>query len=215
MKIIIENNKFKKTVLFIHGFGKTGDQWNITEHNKEINIESHIRKTHNTILITLDDNDYIRPISDVSQEIYSSMINFLKTKIICITHSYGSFFAMSMSIQYNTLFESIIMLDPTIKTEMYLQYLKTLEYNKINQFKIDNFDIIYPNHLDIPKNVIVKIHLNLDSNNDSKIDLIKKLSELDKITKQNMKSRLIIHMDVSHMIHYKIPHVVIDSIKNI
>lgn len=107
------------------------------------------------------------------------------------------------------------MLDPTIKTEMYLQYLKTLEYNKINQFKIDNFDIIYPNHLDIPKNVIVKIHLNLDSNNDSKIDLIKKLSELDKITKQNMKSRLIIHMDVSHMIHYKIPHVVIDSIKNI
>jgi len=212
MKILIENNNFKKTVIFIHGFGKTGNQWNITEHNKEINIESHIRKTHNTILITLEDNDYMRPIIDIASEIYKSIEVLSKSKIICVTHSYGSFFAMSMSIEYPQLFNAIIMLDPTIKTFRYLEYLKTLDSNNINKYKIDNLDIIYPNHLDIPKNVVIKIHLNVDSDSNINID---QLIELDKITKQNMKSRLMIHIDIGHMIHYKIPHVVIDTIKNL
>lgn len=213
MNIIVENNKFKKTVLFIHGFGKTGNQWNITEYNKEINIESHIRKTYNTILITLHDNDYIRPISDVSVEIYKALDDLLKTKIICVTHSYGSFFAMSMSIQYPKLFDAIVMLDPTIKTDDYLQYLKSLEYNTKNQYQIDNFNM-YPNHLDIPKNIIIKIHLNVDPCLD-KDNITKDLTQLDKITKHNVKSRLMVHIGVSHMIHYKIPHIVIDSIKSL
>ena len=51
MKIIIQDNQFKVSVLFIHGYNKTGSQWNITEYGKEIGIESHIRKTRNTILI--------------------------------------------------------------------------------------------------------------------------------------------------------------------
>lgn len=211
MKIVIKNNKFKKTVLFIHGFGKTGDQWNISEYNKEINIESHIRKTHNTILITLSEDDYFRSIADVSIEIFKAMEDLLKTKIICVTHSYGSFFAMSMSIKHPKLFEAIIMLDPTIKTDEFLQYLKSLESNEKNQYKIDNFDTIYPNHLEIPKNVIVKIHFNINADT----DIIKELTILDEITRHNVKSRLMVHVGVSHMIHYKIPHIVIDSIKNI
>lgn len=212
MKIIIENNKFKKSVLFIHGFGKTGDQWNITEYGKEIGIESHIRKTHNTILITLDDNDYIRPISNVVDEIYEAVNGSLKTKIICVTHSYGSFFSMSLSIKYPKLFTTIIMLDPTLKTNEYLEYLKGLEYNDKNQYKIDNFDM-YPNHLDIAKDIIVKIHLNITP--EKSINSIKDIIQFDTITKHNVKSRLMVHVEVSHMIHYKIPHVVIDSIKNI
>ena len=211
MKVIIQKNKFKKTALFIHGFGKTGDQWNISEYNKEINIELHIRKTHNTILITLHENDYLRPIFDVSDEIFKLIKDLINTKIICITHSYGSFYAMSMSIQHPKLFDKIIMLDPTLKTTKYFEYLKTLDHNDINQYKIDNFDIIYPNHLDIPKNVIMKIHFNINTNTNANM----KLKELDKITKQNTKSRLMVHVDVGHMIHYKIPHIIIDSIKNI
>lgn len=215
MKIIIENNKFKKTVLFIHGFGKTGDQWNISEYNKEINIESHLRKTHNTVLITLNEDDYIRPISDISTEIYKTIEDLLKTKIICVTHSYGSFFAISMSIQYPKLFDVIIMLDPTLKTNKYLEYLKTLDYSIKNQYKIDNFDMMYPNHLDIPKNIIIKIHLNIDPCLDTDYNIINDLTLLGEITKHNVKSRLMIHIGVSHMIHYKIPHIIIDSIKNI
>lgn len=213
MKIIIENNKFKKTVLFIHGFGKTGEQWNITEYGKEINIESHIRKTHNTILVTLHDDDYFRSISDVSDEIDRKIEDLIKTKIICVTHSYGSFYAISMSIKFKNLFDTIIMLDPTIKTPEYLQYLKTLNYSEKNQYQIDNFDIIYPNHLDIPKNIIVKIHLNINDKNENS-NIINDLTLLGEITKHNVKSRLMIHIGVSHMIHYKIPHVIIDSIKN-
>lgn len=50
MKIIINDGHFKTTVLFIHGYTKTGSQWNITEYDKEIDVESHIRKTRNTVI---------------------------------------------------------------------------------------------------------------------------------------------------------------------
>lgn len=211
MKIIVENNKFKKSVLFIHGFGKNGDHWNITEYNREIGIESHIRKTHNTILITLENNDYLRSIYDVSHQIYESIKHL--SNIICVTHSYGSFYAMEISISYPKLFTAIIMLDPTLKTNEYLTYLKTLEYSNQKQYQIDNFDM-YPNHLNIPNNVIIKIHLNINPS-ESDSENINYIKHLDQITKHHVKSRLIVHYDISHMIHYKIPHTIIDTIKNI
>ena len=70
---------------------------------------------------------------------------------------------------------------------------------------------------DIPKQIIVRIHLNVKINKAPQKNIIffDKISYLDKLVKQNMKSRLCLHVDVSHMIHYKIPHVIIDSIKEI
>jgi pimeloyl-ACP methyl ester carboxylesterase len=207
--VICDTNNYKKSVLFIHGFNKKGDQWNITEFGKEIGIESHIRKTHNTILLSLDDKDYLTPISDVSIEIYENIKHLSNTKFICVTHSYGAIFATYMAIKYPTLFHSIIMLDPTIKTNNLLKYFKSLEYNEKTQYKIDNFDKL-PNYLEIPKNIIIKIHLNIDDNTD-----INKIIKYDALIKLNMKSRLMIHANIGHMIHYKIPHIIIDTIKSI
>ena len=55
MKIIVNDGQFKTTVLFIHGYNKTGLDWNVTEHGKRI------RKSRNTIIVSLDDQDYQRP----------------------------------------------------------------------------------------------------------------------------------------------------------
>ncbi len=100
------------------------------------------------------------------------------------------------------------MIDPIIKSDLFLSYLKSLIASKSSDentlYKINNFDQL-PNH------VIVLIHLNINLN-----DIINdNIVQMDKLTKQNTKSRLMIHVNVSHMIHYKIPHVVIDSIKNL
>ena len=74
MKIIISDNKFKTTVIFIHGYRKTHNDWNMTCNNKEIGIESHIRKVRNTILISLEEVDYQRSIEKISLEIYESIV---------------------------------------------------------------------------------------------------------------------------------------------
>ena len=107
------------------------------------------------------------------------------------------------------------MLDPTIKSYDYMNYLIR---NKKEEYKIKNFEQ-YPDVINIPRNVIVRVHLNiipvLEHKTEENNKTLNKISLIDKMTKQNMKSRLFLHVDVSHMIHYKIPHVIIDSIKEI
>lgn len=208
MKIIISDTKYKVTIIFSRGYTKSGEDWNITSHNKEIGIESHIRKTRNTVLISLDQEDYQRPMSDVSSSIYQGTKHLLKSKVVVVTHSYGSIFGMLLAILYPKFVTTLIMLDPTIKTNDFLTYLKSLSVTESNQYKINNFDTL-PNHRDIPNNIIVKIHWNIKA--DMKLD--SELIELDHIVKKNTKSRLVIHVNVSHMIHYTIPHVIIDYIK--
>lgn len=89
--------------------------------------------------------------------------------------------------------------------------MKTKEQTDIVKYKINNFDNL-PDHKQIPQNIIVWVHLNLSTNIDQNQQ--EKLNELDSIVKKNTKSRLMVHVDVSHMIHYKIPNVIINSINS-
>ena len=73
-------------------------------------------------MVSLDDVDYRRPPNDVSEEIYESIKSY--KKIICVCHSYGAIFATALSINYPL--NTIIMLDPTIKTDAFLKHLKSL-----------------------------------------------------------------------------------------
>lgn len=205
MNIEINNGNFKKTVIFFPGYTKTGADFNVP---KNIAIEEHIRKTYNTVLITIE--DYRIPINDITTQIYDKIVNLLRTKLILLSHSYGSFYAMDFVITYNTLNTSLILIEPCVKTDNFLFYLKSLPFDEVNQWKINNFEY-YPNHLLIPKQCIVKIHLDFDGS-----DYVKeKIYELDKIIKKHTKSRLMVHANIGHMIHYKIPHVIIDTIKSI
>lgn len=218
MKLIINNNNNKTTIIFIHGLKKNYNDWNITEHNKEINIEKTISKICNTVLVQLEDDDYKMRVIDVVKNIYDHLQSLIHTNFTIITHSIGSFYGMSLVINHN-IFTKLIMLDPTIKSIHYLEGIKKrLDKNPNNipdvmEMLINNYDML-PTFDQISKKVIVRVHLNMKSSKDTNV-FFNRIICLDKLIKQNMKSRLCLHVDVSHMIHYKIPHVIIDSIKDV
>jgi pimeloyl-ACP methyl ester carboxylesterase len=218
MKFIVNNNNNKATVVFIHGFKKNYNDWNTTEFGKEINIEKNIRKICNTILIQLELDDYKLQIMDVVNDIYNQLQTFINTKITLVSHSNGSFYCIALGTKYPKIFSRIIMLDPTIKSDNYLSYLKTNSQDNpdIVSQQIKNFDQL-PTLSNVPLQVIVRIHINMkpDQTMENSISFVNKIKCLDGLIKKNMKSRLCLHVDVSHMIHYKIPHVVIDSIKEV
>jgi hypothetical protein len=79
----------------------------------------------------------------------------------------------------------------------------------ITKFKIDNFSS-YLSYDNFPQNISIHVHLNITNDRD-----ISKLFELNKITKLNTRSKLMVHCDIGHMIHYKIPSVIITSINDL
>lgn len=196
MDIEVKNNNFKKTVIFFPGYHKTKEDFD--------EIEPHLSKTYNTVLITI--KNYCCPVHDLISELYGKIKELINTKLIVVSHSYGSFYAIDLVNSYHKLNIILIMLEPCLKTDYFLTYLKSLQPDEVNQWKIDNFNS-YPDHHNIPKQCVVKVHLNFDGNN------LEEIYEINNITKVNMKSRLMIHAHIGHMIHYKIPHVIIDTIK--
>lgn len=104
-------------------------------------------------------------------------------------------------------------MDPTIKTPEYYQELQnranSLPEDSVAIYKFQHYEDI-PTGLDLKPSVIIRIHLNINDD-----IALAKIAYLDRLTNKNIKSRLIIRYDVSHMIHYHIPHVIIDSIKEI
>lgn len=198
MDIEVKNNNFKKTIIFFPGYRKTGIDFN--------EIEPHLSKTHNTVLVTI--RNYCCSIHDLVIELYDNVKELANTKLILVSHSYGSFYAIDFVNSYQKLNTVLVMLEPCLKADYFLAYLKSLPTEEVNSYKIANFDS-YPDHNMIPKQCIVKVHLNFDGNN------LEQIYEINTITKVNMKSRLMIHANVGHMIHYKIPHVIIDTIKSV
>ena len=210
MKIIINFNNFKNTVIFIHGFNKDASSWNCTSNGKDINIESNLAKTRNTVMVELDDTSYSKSITEISNMIISNIdiINdkILKTAIVVVGHSFGGFYAMKLSAIYHNLFNKILLIDPCVKTESYCEYLKTTE----NRFSdLSDFPGSLTDHTNIHNKTIVVIHFNYVEDN------IDKILFYSKLTNKNTKSKLILHNDVGHMIHWLIPGTIIQSINEL
>jgi pimeloyl-ACP methyl ester carboxylesterase len=197
----------KTTVVFISGFQKSCTTWNVTERGKEINVEKTISLTYSTLLIEMEDEDYLESVENISLRVNEILEN--EEKIILIVHSYAAFYAISLAKMYKNKYNKIILIDPTVKNDDYLNYLYEKEDDIFTRYKIENFSL-YPDFNNFPQNVIVYAHLNLDTE-----DNLNKVFDLDKITKMNVKSKLMVHCNVGHMIHYKIPAVIIESIKDI
>jgi len=125
---------YKKTILFIHGFNNDFDDWNVTNKGKRINIERYFSKTCNTIMILIEDKDYLRPIETVAKKIGSffdkdelSDLN----NITIVAHSYGTFYAYYLVHLYSELFTKLFLLDPTCKDDTYRDYLlEQLKYHR-------------------------------------------------------------------------------------
>lgn len=161
MELLIYDNKYKSTIVFIHGLGKKYDDWNISEHGKKIGIESNIRKTKNTVLVSLHGH-YNRSIEEVCKEIHLLLDTLLKTKITCVCHSFGAIYGTYLTIKQPDIFKRLILIDPSLKTNEWIEKFKTINSDKANLYGITDFDS-FPNYLDIPKSIIVRAHICLES----------------------------------------------------
>jgi hypothetical protein len=153
----------------------------------------------------------LSPISNICDEIYLKIINtdLIKTKIIIVTHSFGSFYAFYLAEKYYTIFNKLFLIEPTIKTANYKNYLKNCN-STIQQHKYNNFDAL-PTGLNIKCSVIIWIIINI--NTDSLDDSFKcELEYMYKLTNKNIKSKMITHINKSHMLHYDIPDVIKNAI---
>ena len=214
MKFIINNNNYKQTIIFIHGFLKNYNDFNVTDHDKKILIEEHFRKKCNTIMVHIEKDDYIQDIS-ITEQIYQTICNMdLKFKnITLVTHSLGSFNAIYLAEKYPKLFKKLLLIDPTIKSNAYHDYLVDQSKNQdiIVCIKLKNYDLL-SNGKNLKSNIVIYINVNYDTKiNKSNDDMIL----LHKFVSKNVKSRFILHVNKSHMLHYTNPNVIIDSIDNL
>jgi len=183
----------KPGVIFIHGLNKSANNWNISEFNKSINIEQQLVKKAHTILIQIDDyNNY--PITSILNE-----MNKYKVKswtVVC--HSLGVVYGLHLLDHGIT---RICLIDPTVLDDVYFEELKTREwYNLLDLCKTE---------IKLNTKMIFHIHLDYDDEFDDKVKYYKKF------IKVNDKSKMFIHPDKGHMIHYTDSQKIINSIMDL
>ena len=205
MQLYINNGNKSHTILFIHGYGKNHEDWNC------INIENNLGKLYNIILV--DIYDYLLPIDNICEKIYQQIKDKLISKIIIVSHSYGSFYAMNLCILYPIIFIKMLLIEPCIKSDDYKNYLESMEQTDEIKYRLKTFETL-PNHLDIHNKITVRICINVDNKSNDQITMTK-IKSLGKICNKNLKSHLLIVYNSSHMIHYKRPEIIIDYIKDI
>lgn len=213
MKVYFNHNNHKNNLLFVHGYLKDHSHWNISEYNKVIDIEKTLSKSCNTIILSFDYDDYEKTIMEVCDEIYYQINqyygdNISKNNIMIVSHSYGSFYSFALSNKYPKIFNKLLLIEPTLKTQIYLDYMKK-KNDSHSEWVINNFDSL-PSGINIKAGVIVRIHINYTDSYPEE-----KLLCMDRITNKNIKSRIMIHPNKSHMLHYDIPGVIIDSIREV
>ena len=225
MKFYPTFNNHKSTIIFFPGFRKNHNDFNITDHGKKILVESTISTTCNTILVNIDDNDYKKSVPQLAEEIYQEIVNchMSETKLIIVAHSLGSFYALYLCETYPNIFGKILLIDPAIKSITYHTQLIADAKNKLDDTveyaKLKNYEYL-SDGLTLHNKIIVRIHINLNTKKIISdpvvcLDEISYLNAVNKITNKNTKSRLVVHANVSHMIHYKMPGAIIDAIREL
>lgn len=208
MRLTANIQEFKTTIVFIHGFRKDSTYWNTSEHGYTLAIESTLAKVANTVLIDLTDEDYMKDITTIADEIYAKIDRHFQ-KIILVGHSHGCFYCLRLAEKHPIYYNRLLLLDPTLKNPEYHKYLQEKISDNVEEAKLKYFEDL-PDGRDLYCTTIIWIHFNVNSETTPS-----KIEELYKFTNKNSKSRLMAHYNVSHMIHYKIPSVIINSIKEL
>lgn len=198
-------------VFFIHGYGKTIDDWDVTNKGKQINIAERVSKTYNVILVQLDESDYAQSTKQIATQMHEQLqIHVSHCKVVIVAHSSGSFYAIHLAQMDPKKYVRLLLIDPTVKSENYRKYLIE-QFTNTQQLtylqKLIHFEDLPC--CSVPSKSVVRIHCNFE---DKKVEKIQVLHDLVKL---NVKSRLFVHYNASHMVHYKIPDVIIDSILEI
>lgn len=193
MKLVFSDTSYKTSIIFFHGFRRSYDDFNPVQKSLS---------NFNFIEVSLNDEDYIKPIPKLCEELMRSLPQNQKTVIIA--HSQGCFYAIELAKIYPECFCKLLLIDPTSKDHEYFKLLQNSIEDPVQKQKLENWDEI-PSGLDLSFKVIVYIHLNIK-------DTVDKIVYFDQITNKNIKSRLIVHYNVGHMIHQKLTAVIAQSI---
>lgn len=206
MKYILNIGKNKKPfVILIHGYNQTIDSWNVTKSGKVIQLDKILSAKYNTIIIQIDQEDYLKSVPELSNEIHEKLsLHAENSKKIVLAHSYGCFYAISLAINHDKTYR-LLLLDPTIKTLDYYEMIKNraIDNDLVSISKYENYSLL-PNYSDIKSKTIIIIHL-------ANKNILEKISVLIDATKKNIKSRLMIE-HCSHMVHWDIPERVCISV---
>lgn len=195
MKISV-NGEGQKAIVCIHGFRRTSEDF--------VQIVTNFPKS---ILIDLSEEDYGQPVSLMAKEIHTQ-INSLASNFICVGHYLGCFYVLSLAEQFPDVFNKLLLIEPVMKNESYLNYLQS-SFDPIDQKKASNFETL-PSGLNLKAKIVVYIHINVDVG-----DSFDKVMTFYPIVSKNTKSRLITHYKVGHMIHMKLAPVIIESIRQL
>ena len=158
---LIDINEISSNILiiFISGYRKN-NYWDITEYGKTINIIDKFKEKYLVKLLSLTDEGYKKPVSDIC-DIISKLV---QVKCIIVANSYGCFYAQQLAF-INGNIKGILLLDPTIKCERYLKELEIkteTDDPNINE-KIKNFDKL-PENLSFEFKLIINVHFCFNEN---------------------------------------------------
>ena len=229
MQFIILNrdSEIKSCVIFIHGFGKSSEDWS------KMNLDKNLR--NQILLITFNNETYLDSFDKVSHDIINYVIEKkLYSSWIIIGHSIGSFYAQTIAKLYPKNIIGLILIDSSYKTSEYYNILKQKINNddksEIIQNWLNNWDQV-PDPNELRSKIIVICHINVIADgkklnkyivrefNGNELVYYKNLQNrllyFKQLTNKNNKSLLIAHIDKSHMLHHECSNQIIQSIKSL
>ena len=190
----------KTAVVFIHGFNKKSEYWNKNEFNKDINIEKIISKKTQTLLVQIDDYS-INPKTIVTS-IINQMKEFGQKKWIIVCHSLGVIYGLEI-LNHDIQIGGLCIIDPSTPNDKFIEKITSegrvemAEHSKNAQYGK-------------PSKTIFHIHFDYDVNKPQR--LTKQIKFFSQFTSANDKSKIIIHPNKGHMIHYTDTPKIISSI---
>jgi pimeloyl-ACP methyl ester carboxylesterase len=238
MNITYHDNNAKQTVVFVNGLLETKDTWEITD-KKNIKFVSKLKKYSNVLTFDLTYHHYKMDFVDLVKFIDTIIEdNVEKKQLIMVGHSIGGLISQVYACLYPNKVKAILLIDSSTLNDFFKQRIirdrntcqidKEIEiYDYWLSTWLNDFSLL-PDITKISIKIIVTAHLNVMSDydpivkkfydNDYKIfydDHKKRMKYYKNITTRNCLSKLVLHMDVSHFIHYTRSELIFSSIKEL
>ena len=155
MYLLSQLGNYRTTVILIHRFRKLATEWD--------DIANVISKTSNVVRIQLDDDDYCLSIPQVCNNVITAynQLNLRDRSVIIVGHSLGCMYAIQLALVDPNRFAKLLLLEPVIKDNAYLDELRTkMDVNdNVSIAKVRHYEDL-PDGRTLRSSIIVRIHLN-------------------------------------------------------
>ena len=198
--------QMEPAVIFIHGYNKKLEYWNKNEFGKEINIEKTISKKSYTLLIQID-NFEINPAIGIIPIIEQMKLVKNKNWII-VCHSLGVIYGLEL-LKHDIKIVGMCLIDPTSLDEIYIKEL-------IDDNWMDIANYCSTEKYNPSSKIIFHTHFDYNQNDVNNVDYFnRQIKFYGKFINKNNKSKIIIHPNKGHMIHYTDSPKIINSISDL